>query len=172
MQIRDCLPDDIAAVRRIYSHHVTHGLGTFETETPALAEMQSRHAQITRAGFPYLVGTEEGRIVGYAYANQFRPRAAYRYSVEDSIYVAPDATGRGYGRALLAALIERCAGLGLRQMIAVIGDSSNLGSIAVHRACGFVDAGLLKGVGRKFDRWVDVVLMQRCLGPGDSSPPG
>jgi phosphinothricin acetyltransferase len=171
MQIRDCVVGDIAAVRAIYSHHVLQGLGTFETEVPTLAEMQSRHARIAGAGFPYLVGTEQGRTVGYAYANQFRPRAAYRHSVEDSIYVAPDATGRGYGRALLEALIERCAGLGLCQMIAVIGDSANAGSIAVHRACGFADAGLLKGVGRKFERWVDVVLMQRSLG-SVSSPPG
>jgi phosphinothricin acetyltransferase len=171
MQIRECHAGDIAAVRAIYSHHVLQGLGTFETEIPALAEMQSRHAQIRSAGFPYLVGTAQGRIIGYAYANQFRPRAAYRYSVEDSIYVAPDATGHGYGRALLESLIERCASLGLRQMIAVIGDSANAGSIAVHRACGFADAGLLKAVGHKFGRWVDVLLMQRSLG-SDSSPPG
>jgi phosphinothricin acetyltransferase len=171
MEIRDCLADDIAAVRTIYAHHVTHGLGTFETEVPTLAEMQARHAQITGAGLPYLVGADQGCIAGYAYASQFRPRAAYRHTVEDSIYVAPDATGRGYGSALLGALIERCAALGLRQMIAVIGDSSNAGSIAVHRACGFTDAGLLTGVGRKFDRWVDVVLMQRALGSGNTSPP-
>jgi phosphinothricin acetyltransferase len=171
MQLRDCLADDIAAVRTIYAHHVTHGLGTFETAIPTLAEMQARHERITGSGLPYLVGTDRDRIVGYAYASQFRPRAAYRHTVEDSIYVAPDATGRGCGRALLEALIERCAGLGLRQMIAVIGDSANAGSIAVHRACGFADAGLLKGVGRKFDRWVDVVLMQRALGSGNTSPP-
>jgi phosphinothricin acetyltransferase len=171
MQIRDCLAGDLAAVRAIYAHHVAHGLGTFETETPTLAEMRTRHARITSPGFPYLVGIAEDRIVGYAYANQFRPRAAYRHTVEDSIYVAPDATRRGYGRALLEALIERCAGLGLRQMVAVIGDSANTGSIAVHRACGFTDAGLLKAVGHKFERWVDVVLMQRALGSGDGSPP-
>jgi phosphinothricin acetyltransferase len=171
MQIRDCLADDITAVRAIYAHHVAHGLGTFETEIPTLDEMRARHARVTASGFPYLVGTDEGRIVGYAYASQFRPRAAYRYAVEDSIYVAPDATGRGYGRALLEALIERCAGLGLRQMIAVIGDSANAGSIAVHRACGFTDAGLLKAVGHKFDLWVDVVLMQRPLGAGSGTPP-
>lgn len=171
MQIRDCRADDVGAVLTIYAQHVLHGLGTFETEVPSLAEMRARHAQIAGAGYPYLVAEVGDRVVGYAYANQFRPRAAYRNSVEDSIYVAADATGRGYGRALLKALIERCTDLGLRQMIAVIGDSANAGSIAVHRACGFSDAGLLKGVGHKFGRWVDVVLMQRALGPGDRNPP-
>lgn len=171
MQIRDCVADDMEAVRAIYAHHVTYGLGSFETEIPTLGDMLARHARITDAGFPYLVGANEGRIVAYAYASQFRPRAAYRHTVEDSIYVAPDATGRGYGRALLLSLIERCASRGLRQMIAVIGDSANVGSIAVHRACGFVDAGLLKAVGHKFGRWVDVVLMQRLLGTGASTPP-
>ena len=125
--------------------------------------MRSRHAQITAAGFPYLVAVDDGKVVGYAYANHFRTRAAYRYTVEDSVYVAPAAIGRGVGKALLNELCSRCASQGLRQMLAVIGDSGNAGSIGVHRACGFEHAGVLKAVGRKFDRWVDVVLMQRAL---------
>ena len=171
MQIRDATPGDISAVQAIYAHHVLHGLGTFETAPPGVEEMQRRYAQITGDGFPYLVAEDAGRILGYAYANHFRTRAAYRNTVEDSIYVADDAAGRGVGKALLAALIERCTVLGLRQMLAVIGDSGNAGSIGVHRACGFEHTGVMKAVGRKFDRWVDVVIMQRALGPGASTPP-
>lgn len=172
MQIRDATPDDIAAVQAIYAHHVLHGLGTFETTPPDVEEMRRRHAQITGDGFPYLVAEDAGRILGYAYANHFRTRAAYRNTVEDSIYVAADAIGRGVGASLLAALIDRCAALGLRQMLAVIGDAGNAGSIAVHRRCGFEHTGVMKAVGRKFDRWVDVVIMQRALGPGSGTPPG
>ncbi|MGE5162085.1 MAG: N-acetyltransferase family protein [Betaproteobacteria bacterium] len=172
MQIRDATPDDIAAVQAIYAHHVLHGLGTFETTPPEVEEMRRRHAQVTGDGFPYLVAEDAGRILGYAYANHFRTRAAYRNTVEDSIYVAADATGRGVGTALLVALVERCAALGLRQMLAVIGDSGNAGSIGVHRRCGFEHTGVMKAVGRKFDRWVDVVIMQRALGPGSETPPG
>ena len=172
MQIRDATPDDIAAVQAIYAHHVLHGLGTFETEPPGVEEMQRRYAQVSGDGFPYLVAEDSGRLLGYAYANHFRTRAAYRNTVEDSIYVAADAMGRGVGTALLAALIDRCSALGLRQMLAVIGDSDNAGSIGVHRRCGFEPTGVMKAVGRKFDRWVDVVIMQRALGPGSSTPPG
>jgi len=172
MQIRDATPDDIAGVQAIYAHHVLHGLGTFETTPPDVEEMQRRHAQVTADGFPYLVAEDAGQILGFAYANHFRTRAAYRNTVEDSIYVAADAMGRGVGTGLLSALVERCAALGLRQMLAVIGDSGNAGSIGVHRRCGFEHTGVLKAVGRKFDRWVDVVIMQRALGPGSDSPPG
>ncbi|MGZ9032663.1 MAG: N-acetyltransferase family protein, partial [Burkholderiaceae bacterium] len=131
-----------------------------------------RHAQIIGDGFPYLVAVEGARVLGYAYANHFRTRAAYRNTVEDSIYVADDVAGRGVGKALLSALIERCTALGLRQMLAIIGDSGNGGSIGVHIACGFEHTGVMKAVGRKFDRWVDVVVMQRALGEGASTPPG
>jgi len=172
MQIRDATPDDIAGVQAIYAHHVLHGLGTFETTPPDVEEMQRRHAQVTADGFPYLVAEDAGQILGFAYANHFRTRAAYRNTVEDSIYVAADAMGRGVGMGLLSTLIERCTALGLRQMLAVIGDSGNTGSIGVHRRCGFEHTGVLKAVGRKFDRWVDVVIMQRALGPGSDSPPG
>jgi L-amino acid N-acyltransferase YncA len=172
MQVRDATADDIAAIQAIYSHHVLHGLGTFETEPPGTGEMLRRHAQITGDGFPFLVAEDGGRVVGYAYANHFRTRAAYRNTVEDSIYVAPDATGQGVGKALLNALIERCTTLGLRQMLALIGDSGNAGSIGVHRSCGFSLTGVMQGVGRKSDRWVDVVVMQRALGPGAGTPPG
>jgi L-amino acid N-acyltransferase YncA len=166
MEIRAALPTDVASIQSIYAHHVSHGLGTFETVPPDLHEMASRHAQITAAGFPYLVAVDAGAVVGYAYANQFRTRAAYRYTVEDSVYIAPDAHRRGIGKALLAELVARCSAQGLHQMLAVIGDSGNVGSIAVHRACGFEDVGVMKAVGRKFDRWVDVVIMQRALAPG------
>lgn len=170
MEIRTALPTDVPAIQSIYGHHVLHGLGTFETEPPDVEEMRSRHAQITAAGFPYLVAVDTGRPIGYTYANHFRTRAAYRYTVEDSVYVAPEAMGRGVGRALLNELVARCTVLGLRQLLAVIGDAGNAGSIGVHRACGFEHAGVLKAVGRKFDRWVDVVIMQRALAGDDSAP--
>jgi phosphinothricin acetyltransferase len=163
MEIRDARDDDLAAVQAIYAHHVLHGLGTFETEPPDEDEMRSRWRQITAAGFPYLVAVDDGVVAGYAYANHFRTRAAYRQTVEDSIYVAPAAIGRGVGRALLDALIERCRAAGLQQMLAVIGDSGNAASIGVHAVCGFEHVGTMKAVGRKFDRWVDVVIMQRAL---------
>lgn len=172
MQIRAATRDDLGAVQAIYAHHVLHGLGTFETEPPDLAEIERRHAQISGDGFPYLLAADAGRVLGYAYASHFRTRAAYRNTVEDSIYVANDFAGRGVGKALLSALIEGCTALGLRQMLALIGDAGNAGSIGVHRSCGFEHAGVMKAVGRKFDRWVDVVVMQRALGPGASTPPG
>lgn len=171
MQIRDATASDISRVQEIYAHHVLSGLGTFETTPPELADMLRRYEQITGDGFPYLVADDSGRLLGYAYANHFRTRAAYRNTVEDSIYIAADAMGRGVGTALLNALIDRCASLGLRQMLAVIGDSGNAGSIGVHRRCGFEHTGVMKAVGRKFDRWVDVVIMQRALGPGSTTPP-
>lgn len=168
MQLRDAGADDIAAIQSIYAHHVLHGLGTFETEPPSGDDMRLRYAQITGAGFPYLVAEVDGAVVGYAYANHFRTRAAYRFTVEDSVYVAPAGVGRGVGKALLTALIGRCTAQGLQQMLAIIGDSDNAASIGVHRACGFERVGVMKAVGRKFDRWVDVVIMQRALAPGRS----
>ena len=163
MHPRDARADDIAAIQSIYAHHVLHGLGTFETEPPDAHEMHARMTQVTAAGFPFLVATDGSEIFGYAYVNHFRTRAAYRFTVEDSIYVAPYAIGHGAGKALLTELIVRCSKLGLQQMLAVIGDSDNAASIGVHRACGFELVGTMKAVGRKFDRWVDVVVMQRAL---------
>jgi phosphinothricin acetyltransferase len=169
MLIRAATTHDMQAVQSIYAHHVLHGLGTFETEPPDAAEMRARFDSIATSGFPYLVADDAaGRVVGYAYANHFRTRAAYRYTVEDSIYLAPEATGRGLGKLLLQQLITSCIGLGLREMLAVIGDSANAGSIGVHRACGFTHVGTMTGIGRKFDRWVDVVVMQRTLACDDS----
>ncbi len=164
--IRPCQAADLSDVAAIYAHAVLHGTGTFELEAPDLAEMQRRHADVRAKGLPWLVAESEGRVLGYAYANAFRPRPAYRFFLEDSIYLAPEAQGRGLGRLLLAELIARCTALGARQMLAVIGDSANAASIGVHRACGFEHTGVLKDSGWKFDRWLDVVLMQRTLGPG------
>jgi phosphinothricin acetyltransferase len=164
MPIRDARADDMSAIQAIYAHHVLTGLGTFETEPPDSAEMRRRFDAITAAGFPYLVHMDDDdRVLGYAYANYFRTRAAYRYTVEDSIYVDPAQTGRGIGRALLHELVARCTTSGLHQILAVIGDSANVGSIGLHRACGFSHVGTMKDIGRKFDRWVDVVIMQRTL---------
>jgi len=172
--LRPAEPSDFAAIQAIYRHHVLHGLASFEEEPPDEAELLRRHAEVQARDLPYLVAHDADRLVGYAYAAPFRPRAAYRFTVEDSIYLAPDALGRGIGRLLLSALIERCTARGMRRMIAVIGDSGNLASIGVHRALGFSPPAVLEGVGFKLGRWVDVVMMQRALGPGTASlpPPG
>lgn len=162
---------DLAAITAIYSHHVLNGLATFEIEPPDAAEMARRRAQILGQDLPYLVAELDGRVAGYAYAAPYRARPAYRYSLEDSIYIDRDALGRGAGRILLDALIVSCARAGYRQLIAVIGDSANAASIGLHAACGFKHAGLLTGVGFKFGRWVDSVLMQRELGEGNGSAP-
>lgn len=163
---------DLPAIAAIYAHHVLHGFGSFEEAPPDLAELARRRQEILVKGLPYFVATDEqDEVVGYAYASPYRPRSAYRFSVEDSIYVAAGAARKGIGRMLLAALIERCTALGYRQMIAVIGDSGNHGSIGLHQSQGFERAGLLSSVGFKAGRWVDGVLMQRALGPGDSTLP-
>jgi L-amino acid N-acyltransferase YncA len=162
---------DLASIAAIYSHHVLNGLATFEIEAPDESEMTRRRAQIVGWGLPFLVAEREGRVVGYAYAAPYRARPAYRYTLEDSIYVAQDAVGQGAGRALLDALVAACARAGYRQLIAVIGDSANTASIGLHAACGFEHAGLLQGVGFKFGRWVDSVLMQMELGEGRGSVP-
>jgi L-amino acid N-acyltransferase YncA len=169
VQVRDATDDDMAAVQAIYAFYVSRSAASFEEEVPSVDEMMARRAAITARGLPFLVAVEEGEVLGYTYAGPFRQRSAYRYTVEDSIYVAPFVVRRGIGRVLLAALIERCTDLGYRQMIAVIGDSANQGSIAVHRALGFGQEGVLRGVGLKFGRWVDVVIMHRTLG-GDDRP--
>jgi len=168
MIIRPVRPSDVGAVADIYGHHALHGLGTFEEEPPTPADMAARIAEVEARGLPYLVA-EEGEVLGFAYAAPFRLRSAYRFTVEDRVYIAPTAIRRGVGKALLAGLIERCEALDLRQMIAVIGDSANAGSIGLHAALGFEHAGLGKSLGYKHDRWVDIVWMQRALKAGTAS---
>jgi phosphinothricin acetyltransferase len=169
--IRPSLEGDIAAIQQIYEHAVLHGTGTFETDVPDRAEMARRRTEVLSRSLPYLIAERDGQVLGFAYANYFRPRLAYRYFVEDSIYLSPQAQGQGVGRLLLAELIARCEAAGARQMVAVIGDSQNLGSIGVHRSHGFEDIGVMKAAGWKFGKWLDVVLMQRQLGQGDTSSP-
>nr|WP_298685069.1 GNAT family N-acetyltransferase [uncultured Dongia sp.] len=171
--IRPAVEADLAVLQRIYAHHVLTGLASFEETPPDLSEMIRRWRAIAEAGLPYVVAEAAGggEIAGYAYAGPYRPRSAYRFSVEDSIYLDPKFQGRGLGRILLQRLIDDATGLGKRQMIAVIGDSANQASIGVHRALGFEMTGTFKAIGLKFGRWVDTVLMQRELGPGASSTP-
>jgi phosphinothricin acetyltransferase len=169
--IRPSTPDDLPAITAVYGWNVENGTGTFEIEPPTLADMGKRREDVLSKGLPWLVAEQDGRVLGYAYANHFRPRLAYRFALEDSIYLAEDAQGQGIGKLLLAELIARCESLGARQMLAVIGDSANAGSVGVHRALGFSDLGVMKSVGWKFNRWLDVVLMQRSLGPGDGVAP-
>lgn len=169
--VRPSLPDDIAAIHSIYAHAVLNGTASFELEAPDEAEIARRREAILADGFPYLVAELDGRIVGYAYVGKYRPRPAYRFAVEDSIYVAPDCQGKGVGKALLARLIAECEALGMRQMVAVIGDSESLGSISLHRAMGFAHAGTVRNVGYKFGRWLDQVICQRPLGDGAETPP-
>ena len=171
MEVRPAILSDLPAIQPIYAHHVLHGLATFEEEPPSVQELERRFRDVTGRGLPYLVAEADGTVAGYGYCAPYRPRSAYRYALEDSIYVRPDMTGRGIGRRLLEGLIRRCEGLGYRQMIAVIGDSANAGSIGVHAACGFLRVGTLRSAGFKFGRWVDSVFMQRPLGPGDSTRP-
>lgn len=162
---------DLAAIAAIYAHHVLHGLATFEIEAPDAAEMGRRRAHVLALGLPYLVAEQDGRVAGYAYAAPHRERPAYRYTLEDSIYVDHEMLGLGAGSVLLEALIAACARGGYRQLVAVIGDSANAASIGLHAACGFNHAGLLPAVGFKFGRWVDSVLMQRELGEGNRTMP-
>jgi phosphinothricin acetyltransferase len=169
--IRPSQDADLDAITQIYAHHVLHGTGTFETTPPTVAEMTTRRADVLAKGLPWLVVEEDGMVLGFAYGNWFKPRPAYRFSVEDSIYMAPDAAGKGLGRALLAELLSALERVGVRRVMAVIGDSTNAGSIGVHRALGFAVAGTIPSCGWKFDRWLDIVLMQRSLGAGDSSAP-
>jgi len=169
--IRRSQPDDLAAICAIYAHHVRYGLATFEEEPPDVAELARRRAELLARGLPHLVAELDGAVAGYAYAGPYRPRPAYRHTVEDSVYLAPEHIGRGVGRALLAQLIFACTAAGYRQMIAVIGDSANAPSIGLHAALGFREVGLLRAVGFKLGRWVDTVLMQRALGPGDTELP-
>ena len=158
-------------MQEIYAHHVREGLASFEEAPPALEEMRSRYEAVTACGLPYLVADLGGSIAGYGYCGPHRPRSAYRYTLEDSVYVRHDMAGRGVGGALLGALIGRCEALGYRQLIAVIGDSAHSASIGLHASFGFLRVGTLRSVGYKHGRWVDSVIMQRPLGAGDASAP-
>lgn len=169
--VRPATPADMDQVQAIYAYYVTRSAASFEEEVPSVAEMQRRRDDVVDRNLPYLVAEDDGEVLGYTYAGPWRPRSAYRYTVEDSIYVAPFVQGRGIGKALLGALIDRCTELGYRRMIAVIGDSANQGSIGLHRSLGFRQEGVLRGVGLKFGRWVDVVIMHRVLGDDDRPLP-
>ena len=169
--IRPSTPADVPAITAIYGWNVLNGTGTFELEAPDEPEIARRRDDVLSKGLPWLVAERGGVVLGYAYANHFRPRRAYRFCLEDSVYLAADAQGQGLGRLLLAELLARCEAAGARQMLAVIGDSANLGSIGVHRTLGFEPIGVMKAAGWKFERWLDVVLMQKSLGQGADTTP-
>jgi L-amino acid N-acyltransferase YncA len=171
LAIRPATPADIPAITRIYAHAVEHGTASFELKPPDEAEMTRRMTELITQKYPYLAAELDGALAGYAYAAPYRARPAYRFTVENSVYVAPDMHRRGIGKALLDALIEVCTERGFRLMIAVIGDSKQAGSIGVHEAAGFKHVGVFENIGYKFDRWLDSVLMQRALGPGATTPP-
>lgn len=168
--VRDALGHDLPAIQAIYAHHVLHGLASFEEEPPSVEEMRSRWFKVRELGLPYIAAEVDGRVVGYSYATSYRPRAAYRYTIENSVYVQDGLAGRGIGKALLLELIARCQSGHCesgpwRQMLAVIGNRENHGSISLHRSCGFRLVGILQAVGYKHEQWVDTVLMQRSLVP-------
>jgi phosphinothricin acetyltransferase len=170
--IRDSLPTDMPSIAAIYGHAVLHGTASFELDPPDVVEVARRRAVLLAAALPYLVAEDAtGQVVGYSHASTYRPRPGYRFTVENSVYVAPERQGNGIGRALLLPLIERCEHAGYRLMVAVIGDSVNQASIRLHAGCGFRHAGLLPAIGWKRGRWLDSVLMVRPLGPGASEPP-
>jgi phosphinothricin acetyltransferase len=169
--IRSSRDDDVAEIAAIYRHHVLHGIASFEDIPPGEDEVARRRRDILALNLPYLVAERSGRVVGYCYASQYRTRSAYRFTLEDSIYVDAAEVGRGIGRALLSTLLDRCRELGYRQMVAVIGGSDQWPSIRLHKTLGFTRTGLLPAVGFKFDNWIDCVLMQRALGSGAITPP-
>jgi phosphinothricin acetyltransferase len=171
LAVRDARIDDVPAISAIYAWHVRMGLASFETQPPSEEEIRARLEGVREGGFPYLVGEIDGRVAGFAYASLYRTRPAYRFTLEDSIYVDPGHARKGVGRALLQALLERCEAIGCRQVVAVIGDSANAASIGLHSALGFKEAGILRAIGFKHGRWVDSVLMQRAIGRGDSTLP-
>ncbi len=171
LTIRPSRDEDVAAIAAIYAHHVLNGTGTFETEPPSPADMAARRADVLARQLPYLVAERDGRILGFAYCNWFKPRPAYRFSAEDSIYLADAARGQGVGSQLLAALSQAAEAAGVRKLIAVIGDSANAGSVGVHRTQGFTHVGVLKDCGWKFGQWLDVVLMEKALGAGSTTRP-
>lgn len=170
-KIRPSTAHDVAAITQIYAHHVLHGTGTFETTPPTEQDMAARRDDVLSKGLPYLVAEDASGVCGFAYCNWFKPRPAYRFSAEDSIYLAPHAAGKGLGRLLLAELMAQAERAGVRKLIAVIGDSANQGSVGVHRSCGFRQVGVLTSCGWKFERWLDVVLMECPLGQGDTTAP-
>jgi L-amino acid N-acyltransferase YncA len=172
MIVRPATPADAEAMADIYGHNAIHETGTFEEAPPTPQEMAARLQAVQARGLPWVVVEDEGRLLGFAYAGPYRLRSAYRYTAEDSVYVAPDAQGRGVGRAALQRVIEACEAMGLRQLVAVIGDSANAGSVSLHRSLGFLPAGTLPDVGYKHGRWLDVVLMSRPLNGGSASAPG
>lgn len=172
LRVRTAAEGDIPAIAAIYRLAVETGTASFELEPPDDVEMLRRYRALTDAGYDYIVAEREARVVGYAYAGAYRPRPAYRFTVENSVYVAADAQRAGVGRALLQTLIDRCTAAGYRQMIAVIGDSRQYASIQLHRSAGFLFVGTTHSVGFKHGRWLDSVLMQRALGAGDSTLPG
>ena len=171
LTIRPSRDEDVAAITAIYAHHVLNGTGTFETEPPSAADMAARRADVLGKNLPYLVAEENGEVLGFAYCNWFKPRPAYRFSAEDSIYISEAARGRGLGGQLLAALSQAAEAVGVRKLIAVIGDSANAGSVGVHRSLGFTHVGVLKDCGWKFGEWRDVVLMEKVLGEGSTTNP-
>ena len=169
--IRPSTAQDVAAITAIYRHHVLHGTGTFEIEPPTAADMTARRDDVLAKGLPYLVAEEAGQVLGFAYCNWFKPRPAFRFSAEDSIYMAPAAHRQGLGRALLAELSAQAERAGVRKLIAVIGDSANAASIGLHQALGFSQVGTIAACGWKFDRWLDIVLMEKPLGLANTQPP-
>lgn len=169
--LRDATAADVPAITAIYAHHVLHGTGTFEEEPPPESDIAARIAKVQQAGYAWMVAEEDGLILGYGYFAPFRPRSAYRFTAEDSVYVRDDIRGQGVGKALVAELLHRAEAMGVRQMVAVIGDSENVGSIGLHISLGFRQIGVLKAVGMKFGRWVDVVQMQKALGEGEKTLP-
>ena len=169
--IRPAIDADIGAITTIYAHHVLNGTGTFETTPPNEEDMAGRRRDVLAKGLPYLVAEDASGVLGFAYCNWFKPRPAYRFSAEDSIYLAPQAQGKGLGRLLLTELMAQAERAGVRKLIAVIGDSANAGSIGLHQACGFSQVGILSACGWKFNRWLDVVLMERSVGSGSKQAP-
>ena len=169
--IRPSRPEDISSITAIYAHHVLHGTGTFEVTPPTIDDMYARREDVLSKGLPYLVAVDGDKVLGFAYCNWFKPRPAYRFSAEDSIYLAPETNGQGLGRLLLTELMAQAEKAGVRKLIAVIGDSANAASVGVHRSAGFAHVGTLTSCGWKFDRWLDVVMMDKALGWGDSCAP-
>lgn len=171
MLLRDCTREDIPAITAIYAHHVLHGTASFEEVPPTVEEMAARYDAVRALGTPYIVAEIDGRVVGYTSASLYRTRSAYRFTLENAVYVDANLRRSGLGRALMGELLPRCEALGYRQMIAVIGDSANHASVGLHAAMGFQQIGFLRSVGYKFGRWLDSILMQRILGNGDAAPP-
>lgn len=170
-KIRPSTEADISAITSIYAHHVLAGTGTFETTPPTEEDMKGRRADVLSKALPYLVAEVDGKVIGFAYCNWFKPRPAYRFSAEDSIYLAPEAHGKGLGKLLLTELMAQAERCGVRKLIAVIGDSENRGSIGVHASCGYRHAGVIEACGWKFERWLDIVLMEKSIGAGNSTAP-